>query len=67
MHSDRNYFFTYGEATIFLGHPYVLTDYVRYGYRLGRTLNFDPVKLEFVGDDAANRLIDQPMREPWKI
>ncbi len=25
-------------ANEFLGHPYVLTDYVRYGYRLGRTL-----------------------------
>lgn len=35
--------------------------------RLGRSLKFDPVKLEFVGDDAANRLIDQPMRSPWKI
>ncbi len=35
--------------------------------RLGRALDFDPVKLEFIGDDAANRLIDQPMREPWTI
>jgi hypothetical protein len=35
--------------------------------RLNRTLNFDPVTQTFVGDDAANRLIDQPMRGPWKI
>ncbi len=35
--------------------------------RLGRTLDFDPVKLEFVGDDAANALVNQPMREPWGI
>ncbi len=35
--------------------------------RLGRDLKFDPVKLEFIGDDAANRLIDQPMRGPWTI
>ena len=30
-------------------------------------LEFDPVKLQFVNDDAANALIDQPMRGPWKI
>jgi len=35
--------------------------------RLGRTLEFDPVKQEFINDEEANRLIDQPMRGPWKI
>lgn len=35
--------------------------------RLNRTLNFDPLTQTFIGDDAANRLIDQPMRGPWKI
>lgn len=35
--------------------------------QLGRSLEFDPVKQVFVNDDAANRLIDQPMRGPWKI
>jgi predicted dehydrogenase len=35
--------------------------------RLGRTLHFDPVKQEFINDEEANRLIDQPMRGPWKI
>lgn len=35
--------------------------------RLGRTLHFDPVKLEFIDDEGANRLINQPMRAPWKI
>ena len=30
--------------------------------RLNRTLHFDPDKQLFVGDEAANRLIDQPMR-----
>ncbi|MBE6204424.1 MAG: Gfo/Idh/MocA family oxidoreductase [Rikenellaceae bacterium] len=33
--------------------------------RLNRTLEFDPVKLQFINDDAANALIDQPMRAPW--
>ena len=35
--------------------------------RLNRTLHFDPDKQLFIGDDAANRLIDQPMRGPWHI
>lgn len=35
--------------------------------RLNRNLKFDPVKLEFIDDDAANRLINQPMRGPWNI
>jgi predicted dehydrogenase len=35
--------------------------------RLGRSLKFDPEKLEFIGDHAANLLINQPMRAPWNI
>lgn len=35
--------------------------------RLNRTLHFDPVKLEFINDDAANALVNQPMRGPWNI
>jgi len=33
--------------------------------RLGRTLRFDPVEQEFIDDEQANRLINQPMRESW--
>ncbi len=33
--------------------------------QLGRTLHFDSERLQFINDDAANRLIDQPMRSPW--
>ena len=35
--------------------------------RLNRTLHFDPVAQRFINDDAANCLIDQPMRAPWKL
>lgn len=35
--------------------------------RLGRNLKYDPVKQMFVDDEGANRLINQPMREPWTI
>jgi predicted dehydrogenase len=33
--------------------------------QLGRSLKFDPVRCEFIDDDAANRLSNQPMRAPW--
>jgi len=35
--------------------------------RLGRTLHYDPVAQRFHDDEAANRLIDQPMRAPWVL
>ncbi|MGN6618010.1 MAG: Gfo/Idh/MocA family oxidoreductase, partial [Ilyomonas sp.] len=35
--------------------------------RLGRSLKFDPVKQEFIGDEGANRLLFPPFREPWTI
>jgi len=35
--------------------------------QLGRKLQYDPEKERFVGDEEANRLIDQPMRAPWHI
>lgn len=35
--------------------------------QLGRSLNFDPVKQEFIDDEAANHLIDQPMRGEWTL
>lgn len=35
--------------------------------RLGRNLTFDPENQRFVDDEAANRLIHQPMRGAWTI
>ncbi|MCL2661701.1 MAG: riboflavin biosynthesis protein RibF [Oscillospiraceae bacterium] len=34
-------------ANEFLGHPHVLTDVVRYGYKLGRTLNAPTINMRF--------------------
>ena len=34
---------------------------------LGRTLEFDPVKEEFIGDPEANALRSRAMRAPWRI
>ena len=36
-------------------------------YKLGRSLKWDPAKEEFIGDDAANRMLSRPMRAPWQI
>ena len=36
-------------------------------WQLGRTLQFDPVKEEFLGDETANRMRSRAMREPWRI
>ena len=35
--------------------------------RLGRNLTYDPVKQVFKDDEAANALIDQPMRGEWHL
>ena len=35
--------------------------------RTGRKLRYDPVKEQIVGDEEANRLVNQPMRAPWRI
>jgi hypothetical protein len=34
---------------------------------LGRKVNYDPQKNEFIGDDEANRLRSEALREPWRI
>ncbi|HEY7153282.1 MAG TPA: Gfo/Idh/MocA family oxidoreductase [Gemmataceae bacterium] len=35
--------------------------------RVGRKVRFDPVKEQIVGDEEANRLVNQPMRAPWHL
>jgi predicted dehydrogenase len=36
-------------------------------YRLGRSLNFDPIKEEFISDDEANRMLKREGRSPYFI
>ena len=35
--------------------------------RLGRKLQYDPEKEQFVGDHEANRFVNVPMRSPWHL
>ncbi len=44
-----------------------LVNMAKIAVQLGRNLKFDPVAQRFLGDDAANRLLDQPMRAPWGL
>jgi hypothetical protein len=34
---------------------------------LGRKVNYDPKKNEFIGDEEANRLRSEALREPWRL
>jgi len=36
-------------------------------WQLGRPLQLDPVKVEFVGDEEANRMRSRALRDPWRI
>jgi predicted dehydrogenase len=44
-----------------------LVNLAKIAVRLGRRLRFDPVGQRFVGDEEANRLVDEPMRAPWHL
>jgi len=44
-----------------------LVNIAKIAWQLGRSLKFDPVSQRFVGDDAANRLANPPMRAPWHL
>ncbi|HRT51077.1 MAG TPA: Gfo/Idh/MocA family oxidoreductase [Anaerohalosphaeraceae bacterium] len=35
--------------------------------RVGRKIQYDPVREQIVGDEQANRLVNQPMRAPWHL
>jgi len=35
--------------------------------RVGRKIRYDPVKEQIIGDEEANRLVNQPMRAPWHL
>ncbi|NIP98089.1 MAG: Gfo/Idh/MocA family oxidoreductase, partial [Akkermansiaceae bacterium] len=55
------------------GHPEVahrtvcLLHLANLAIRTGRTIRFDPETERAIGDEEANRLIDQPMRAPWHL
>jgi predicted dehydrogenase len=50
-----------GHRSASLGHLAIIA------FKLGRSLKWDPVKEEFVGDAMANRLRGRAMRAPWRV
>jgi hypothetical protein len=35
--------------------------------RMGRAIQYDPIAEQIIGDDQANRLVNIPMRAPWRL
>jgi GFO/IDH/MocA oxidoreductase family protein len=50
-----------GHRSASLGHLTIIA------HRLQRSLKWDPEQEEFVGDDAATRMLDRSMRSPWNL
>lgn len=48
-------------------HSHVACHAAAIAWQLGRKLQFDPAKEEFVGDEPANRMRMRAAREPWQV
>ncbi len=44
-----------------------LVNLAKTAVQLSRPLRYDPLAERFIDDEEANRLIDQPMRSPWRL
>jgi len=44
-----------------------LIHFANISYRLGRTINFDPVKMQITGDPEANRMLTKEYRKPYVL
>ncbi|MGA2619357.1 MAG: Gfo/Idh/MocA family oxidoreductase [Thermoguttaceae bacterium] len=45
----------------------ILCNLQQIAIKLKRKLRWDPARELFAGDDEANRMLDRPMRAPWKL
>lgn len=50
-----------GHRAASLGHLAIIA------FKLHRSLKWDPIKEEFIGDPDANRLLSRALREPWRM
>ncbi len=48
-------------------HSCTLMNLATIAIRTGRTMRWDPGKEVFIGDEEANRFVDEPMRSPWHL
>jgi len=56
---------TAANANVML-HSHVACHAAAIAWQLGREVTFDPTRMAFVGDDAANRMRTRAKREPWR-
>ena len=55
-------------ADVAIGHSSVTVCHLgNLAYWLKRPLKWDPVAEEFIDDDEANRVLQRPMRSPWRL
>lgn len=55
-------------ADVEIGHRSVTVSHLlNITRRIGRPLKWDPVKEQFIGDDAANTLVDRPRRKGYEL
>jgi hypothetical protein len=45
----------------------ILCNLQQIAIKLKRKVRWDPARELFVDDDEANRMLDRPMRRPWKL
>ena len=50
-----------------LHYPHLACHAATIAYHMNTELKFDPAKMEFVGNDQANRLRNRQCRAPWKL
>jgi hypothetical protein len=50
-----------------MAHSHITCHAANISLFLNRQVKFDPLKSEFIGDDEANRLRSEALREPWRI
>ena len=49
------------------GQSHIVCHAAYIAWQLGRTLKFDPIKEEFIGDEEANRMRSRATRAPWTV
>ena len=67
FHEQQDLIASYQQYADVVAQSHIASHAAYIAWQLGRTVKFDPVKEEFLGDEEANRLRSRAKREPWRI